>query len=68
MKRTESQLKAIERDLKAKKKITPLQALRDYGCLRLAARIRNLKDKGMKIKSKMVFEYPVKYAEYRLQR
>lgn len=68
MKTRESQLKLIERDLRAKKKITPLQALKDYGCLRLAARIRNLKDKGMKIKSEMIFEHPITYCQYKLQK
>lgn len=68
MKRTESQVKAIKRDLKAGRKITPLQALKDYGCMRLASRIADLRAAGMRIKSKMVFAYPVKYAQYQLQK
>jgi len=31
--------------------ITPLQALRDFGCLRLSARIHDLKATGMQIDS-----------------
>ena len=33
--------------------ITPLDALREYGCMRLAARIGELKKKGWNIKSEL---------------
>ena len=66
--RTESQNKQIERDLKKGKKVTPLQALKDYGCFRLSGRILELREKGLKIKTTMVYEHPVKFAMYQLQR
>lgn len=34
--------------------LTPLQALNKWGCMRLGARIWNLKQKGMKISRKMI--------------
>lgn len=68
MSRTESQNRQIERDLKKGKKITPLQALKDYGCLRLSGRIFELRERGLNIIAKMVYEHPYKYAEYRLKK
>ena len=64
--RTESQVKLIRKHLESGKSITPLQALRQYGCLRLAARIADLKEQGMKIKTKMVYAASpaYKYASY----
>lgn len=34
--------------------LTPLQALQEFGCLRLGARILDLKKRGYKIESKLV--------------
>lgn len=39
----------VRRDLKDGKKITPLSALRQYGCLRLADVIHKLRKEGMNI-------------------
>ena len=50
----ESQCKEILKDLKDGKHITALAAVVDYGCMRLAARIFDLKGDGHKIK-----DYPV---------
>lgn len=62
-----TQAQKILRDLKRGKRITPLDALKNYGCMRLAARIYDLKFAGHKIKERMK---PVKggkaVAEYRL--
>jgi hypothetical protein len=44
-----SQSSNILAALKAGKHITPLDALRDHGCLRLAARIHDLKEAGHQI-------------------
>jgi hypothetical protein len=46
----ESQNKAILRHMKAGKSITPLDALLKFGCMRLAARIYELKEAGHIIK------------------
>lgn len=53
-------------------KITPLDALREIGCMRLASRISDLKKKGYMIKSDMVSVKntageKVHFAEYRLE-
>lgn len=66
--RHDSQLKAIEKDLKSGKRITPLQALRDYGCMRLSARIFTLKERGMKIKTKLIDVGAYRFAQYKLVR
>lgn len=44
-----SQKSQIRRALKAGKKITPLSALRDFQCMRLAARIADLRAEGLDI-------------------
>lgn len=66
--KTESQLTKIRKHLKSGKSITPLQALRLYGCLRLAARVNDLKSEGLPIKTKMVYDAApaYKYASYSL--
>jgi hypothetical protein len=65
--RIDSQLKAIEKDLKAGRKVSPMQALRDYGCLRLSARIFELKHKRhLNIESKLQHSGDLRWSEYRL--
>ena len=49
-----TQCEMIVEYLNTYKEITPLEAMRDLGCYRLASRICQLKSKGYKIKSKMV--------------
>lgn len=54
--------------LKAGKPITPLGALREFNCMRLGARIWDLKQAGHLIEKRMV-EHPrtgKHYAEYRM--
>lgn len=58
---TESQNKAILRHLKESKTITAYEALQFFGCLRLAARIKNLRDEGHDIATRMI---PVKSEKY----
>jgi hypothetical protein len=50
----QAQSKRILRDLLRGWKITPLQALKRYGCLRLGARIHLLRKQGYPIQAKMV--------------
>ena len=59
-----SQAKQILRHIIMHKSITPLEALREYGCLRLAARIFDLNASGANIKMKMVFANKKKFAQY----
>lgn len=49
-----SQNSAILKDLLKGRKITSLDALTRYGCLRLAARIENLRKRGYKIETQQV--------------
>lgn len=47
--------------------ITPMDALRQYGVMRLGARIFDLKKMGVPIVREMVYEDGVGYAKYRLE-
>ncbi len=49
-----SQNDMILRALRRGRKITQLDALEEFGCFRLGARIQNLRDAGYKIKTIMV--------------
>lgn len=49
--------------------ITPMTAIEEYGCMRLAARISDLKERGHNIRTKMIsrknrFGKTVSFAEY----
>lgn len=48
--------------------ITPMVALRKFGCWSLSSRISNLKDQGHRIKSEFVYDKKSKktYAKYSL--
>ena len=59
-----SQNAQILADLKRGRVITPLQALKSYGCYRLAARIHDLKDKGHDIKTTMRQRHGKRFAAY----
>ena len=50
-----------------RKPITPLEALNNYGCLRLAARINDLRQEGHKINCKMVKKGKKSFASYTLE-
>ncbi len=62
-----SQRAQILRDLKRGKSITPMNALKEYGCFRLAARIAELRQQGAPIRTTMI-EGPNGriWAEYRI--
>jgi hypothetical protein len=59
---------AIRAHLESGKSITPLDALRDYGCFRLAARIDDLRNQGLCITTEFEMRNGKKYASYRLIR
>lgn len=53
--------------------ITPMDALAEYGCMRLAARIADLREDGIEVETDMVkgknrFGKTVKYARYYLKK
>ena len=49
-----SQTQQIQKHLEKGKSITPIDALNKYGCFRLAARIADLRNDGMNIKTTIV--------------
>ncbi len=50
----------------SKASITPLEALTKYGCLRLAARIKDLREAGHQINRQMIYLGDKKFAKYSL--
>lgn len=63
---SESQKMAIREILESGGTITPLEALHKLGCLRLGARIYDLRKEGMAIITETKRSGKKKYAEYRL--
>ena len=62
-----SQNQKIANYLNKKKAITPIQALKMFGCFRLAARISDLRNEGLQINTKIVsIKNGPKYAAYSL--
>lgn len=61
-----SQNEQIRQHLEAGNTITPLEALNLFGCLRLGARIHNLKAAGMNICSRLIEQNGKHFAEYSL--
>lgn len=50
----------------SKKPITPIEALQRFGCLRLAARIRELRFAGHSINTELISKNGKKFARYSL--
>jgi len=62
-----TQKEAIKRHLVAGRTITPLEAIHEYGTIRLGAYIHLLRKEGMNIRTNMVRSFNGKtYAEYSL--
>lgn len=61
-----SQEQMILEHLKAKKEITPMDALNLYGCFRLGARIADLRGQGYNITTE-INQKGKRYAIYRLE-
>jgi len=59
-----SQATRILAHLKAGKKLTPLQALQKFGCLRLSGRVLELRQAGYQIKTRLVRKGRSRVAEY----
>lgn len=67
-----TQCEKVLRHLREFGTITPMDAIREYGCLRLGARICDLRRDGHQIKSKIVtgrnrFGEVTHYAEYSME-
>lgn len=61
---TNSQTKQILEHMKQGNRITALEALTNFGCFRLAARINDLKKNGIPVSKEMVDRNGKKVAEY----
>lgn len=61
-----TQTETILAHLQAGGSITPIDALREYGCLRLAARIWDLRDSGHDVQKVMEGDKTKKWARYSL--
>jgi hypothetical protein len=63
-----TQTETILAHLQAGESITPIDALRDYGCFRLAARIKDLRDAGHDVDMVLEGDGEKKWARYSLRR
>ena len=63
-----AQAKMIAEHLKAGNMITALEAFQKFGCLRLAARIADLRSEGLKIITSYIDHNGKRYACYKLKR
>jgi len=63
-----SQNQQILKHLKSGKTLTPLQALGLFDCMRLAARIEEIRDMGYAIHTIPVIHGNKRYAQYKLVR
>lgn len=66
--RLTNQKQQILNHLQSGKKITPLEALDQFGCMRLASRINELRDEGYPIETKMMSDKEKRWAEYSLDK
>lgn len=65
--KTKSQNQQIREWLEDGNAITPIEALKCFGCFRLSARIYDLRQEGMDIKSEIISRNNKQYACYYLQ-
>lgn len=61
-----SQVDQIREALLRGEELTPIEALRRFGCLRLAARVSDLRRDGLQIESETVEANGKRFARYRL--
>lgn len=61
---TESQNESIRKHLREGKALTSIDALVLFGCFRLSARIKDLRDRGEPIESELVNDGKKRYARY----
>jgi len=62
-----TQTETILAHLQAGGSITPIDALRDYGCFRLAARIKDIRDEGHDVQTDWETDGVKKWARYSLK-
>ena len=66
MKKKSTQTTMILAHLKKGSSITPMDALKLFGCFRLSARIADIRSMGYKVVTKYVTEKGKTYASYRM--
>lgn len=59
-----TQTELIRRHILKHNSITPMEALKHYGCMRLAARIRDLRNEGFSVLSTRVQRNGKTFAKY----
>lgn len=64
----QSQNAGILQALKEGAHITPMGALRRFGCFRLSARIADIRKMGYNVKTRIVSKGDKRFAEYSLER
>lgn len=64
--RKKSQAEMLKEHLTSGKEITPIEALEKYGIFRLAARVHDLRDQGLKIETRTEQVGGKKWAVYRM--
>ena len=62
-----TQQQKVLRHLESGREITPLDALEQYGCFRLAAVIHTLRQEGHKIRTKKMTRKGKTFASYKLE-
>jgi hypothetical protein len=63
-----TQTETILAHLQAGGSITPIDALREFGCFRLAARIKDIRDEGHDVQTLWETDGTKKWARYSLKR
>lgn len=63
-----TQTETILAHLQAGGSITPIDALREFGCFRLAARIKDLRDEGYDVEMVLEGDGAKKWARYSMKR
>ena len=53
-------------ELQTGRSLTPMDALKEFGCFRLGARIKDLRNEGINIITTMVKQNGKRFASYRL--
>jgi len=66
MTKRDSQCTKILRHLQRNRRLTPLDALTSFGCMRLAARIRDLRKAGNRIITERITLQGISFAQYRI--
>lgn len=62
-----TQNQKIKTHLLSGKSLTPIQALNKFGCFRLASRVNDLRNEGLKITTEIVKKNKKRFASYKIK-